>query len=90
MSLAEYEFNKECRERARKIASHIKACLKVGKENAIDKETIKIILSSHGVVEDDYIINDALLLLYGTDVKQGSRGNYYLREGNEQKDGDWY
>lgn len=91
--ISSYNFRKSNQEKAKLLSKHILAMLKVGKENAIDKETILINLQHfcpHNFL-DDYIISDALGLLYGTTMKQNTfRGQYYLRESKEEKDGDWY
>jgi hypothetical protein len=86
-----YELEKEWLQQAKLIAKHITAILKVGQQFAMSKEDIAIALEHHGLRElPDYILRDALNLLFETDVKRTPDYLYYIREVGERKDVGFY
>lgn len=84
-----YSFEQTCRLQAIEVAKHIKAMLKPGVENRLDRDDIALQLELHGLDIPEHIVSDALMLLYATDVKRGKDYTYYLRKFGELKDEEW-
>ncbi len=94
--MSNYEFEQKTRAKAEVVAKHIKAMLKVGKANAMSVDDIRIQLEHFCPTFkkiEEYVLKDALALLYETDVKGfhsiGER-LFYLREVGEAQDAGWY
>lgn len=86
-----YEFEKEIREKAKIVAKHIKAILKVGKQNAMHRDDILLQLEHHGLpfALEEYLFRDAFLYL-DRDIKRGPESSmYYIRKSKEAQDGEW-
>lgn len=87
-----YEFDQECKRKAKIIAKHIQAVLKAGRENAMHRDDILLQLEHHGLPFEleEYLFDDAFMWLDRNIVKQSERPLYYLRKSDESRDGEWY
>jgi hypothetical protein len=84
-------FERKCRVEANNVFNHIKATLKVGRENAMHHDDILIKLEHHGIIPPDYIFSGALALAGETnDIKCIDRCLYYIRKAGESRDYGWY
>ena len=85
-------FESECRDKAKALARHIEAVLKVGEANKMHYTDVMIHLESHGLSFKDYIFKDAIHFHVNDNVVHDWQGNYYLcdRSKGENPNGYWY